>query len=171
MRMYSRAMFAVVVASGAAFAQSAPPQQQPSQQQQPQQPQPPQLPQQPAMPQAPQMPQQPGYPQPGYPQQSGLPGQPAAAPMMPSGMGTSASATPSDQPAQKKEPGRGDFDAGGQVRLPNGPDANGKFATFNWVRSIFARATSCSTRSPRTRTFRSRSSTPTTSMAAWCRRA
>ncbi len=32
-----------------------------------------------------------------------------------------------------KVPKRGDFDAGGQVRLPNGPDATGKFKTFNWV--------------------------------------
>ena len=34
---------------------------------------------------------------------------------------------------KKKEPGRGDFDAGGQARLPNGPDAMGKYAAFNWV--------------------------------------
>jgi hypothetical protein len=34
---------------------------------------------------------------------------------------------------KKKEPGRGDFDAGGQVRLPNGPDENAKYAAFNWV--------------------------------------
>ena len=39
-------------------------------------------------------------------------------------------ATPADKP---KEPGRGDFDAGGQVRLPSGPDETGKFANFNWV--------------------------------------
>jgi hypothetical protein len=32
-----------------------------------------------------------------------------------------------------KQPKRGDFDAGGQVRLPSGPDEDGKFATFNWV--------------------------------------
>ena len=32
-----------------------------------------------------------------------------------------------------QEPKRGDFDAGGQVRLPNGPDDAGEFATFNWV--------------------------------------
>lgn len=36
-------------------------------------------------------------------------------------------------PEEKKEPGQGDFDAGGQVRLPNGPDENGDFATFNWI--------------------------------------
>ncbi len=34
---------------------------------------------------------------------------------------------------EKKEPGKGDFDAGGQVRLPNGPDENNEYATFNWV--------------------------------------
>ncbi|HLU67839.1 MAG TPA: hypothetical protein VKZ63_16255 [Kofleriaceae bacterium] len=33
----------------------------------------------------------------------------------------------------KKEPGRGDFDAGGQIRLPNGPDEDGQYATFNWI--------------------------------------
>jgi hypothetical protein len=32
-----------------------------------------------------------------------------------------------------KEPKRGDFDAGGRVRLPNGPDEMGKYATFNWI--------------------------------------
>lgn len=35
--------------------------------------------------------------------------------------------------AGEKKPGRGDFDAGGQVRLPNGPDEMGEFATFNWI--------------------------------------
>jgi hypothetical protein len=39
---------------------------------------------------------------------------------------------PPDQPGEKK-PGRGDFDAGGQVRLPSGPDEMGQYATFNWV--------------------------------------
>ncbi len=43
-------------------------------------------------------------------------------------------ATPADQPpAAPKQPKAGDFDAGGQVRLPNGPDATGQFATFHWV--------------------------------------
>lgn len=32
-----------------------------------------------------------------------------------------------------KEPKRGDFDAGGQVRLPSGPDEAGEFAAFNWI--------------------------------------
>jgi hypothetical protein len=35
--------------------------------------------------------------------------------------------------AGPKEPKRGDFDAGGLVRLPSGPDEKGEFATFNWV--------------------------------------
>lgn len=34
---------------------------------------------------------------------------------------------------EPKEPGRGDFDAGGQVRLPSGPDEAGEYATWNWV--------------------------------------
>jgi hypothetical protein len=43
-------------------------------------------------------------------------------------------ASPAPAPAEKKkEPGRGDFDAGGQVRLPNGPDEAGEYATFNWI--------------------------------------
>lgn len=44
----------------------------------------------------------------------------------------SASATPEDD-KKPKEPKRGDFNAGGQVRLPSGPDEMGQFATFNWV--------------------------------------
>ena len=44
---------------------------------------------------------------------------------------------PAEEPpaddAQVKKPKRGDFDAGGQVRLPNGPDEMNQFATFNWV--------------------------------------
>ncbi|MBV8759425.1 MAG: hypothetical protein JO257_19210 [Deltaproteobacteria bacterium] len=134
-------MAAVVASSSSVLAQGAPP----PQQQQPQQQQPPQQqPQQQGQPpqqgqsQPQQWPQQPpqGWQQPGAPTtgQPGMPGQPASAPMMPNGMGTEASATPPpDDANKKKEPGRGDFDAGGQVRLPNGPDAMGKFATFNWV--------------------------------------
>lgn len=59
---------------------------------------------------------------------------PTAPPAAPN-IGTEASATtPPDADAGKpKEPKRGDFDAGGQVRLPSGPDEMGKFATFNWV--------------------------------------
>lgn len=50
---------------------------------------------------------------------------------------------PTEQPAataaaqqpkpQKKEPGRGDFDAGGQARFPSGPDEMGTYESFNWV--------------------------------------
>jgi hypothetical protein len=36
-------------------------------------------------------------------------------------------------PEKKKEPGRGDFDAGGQVRFPNGPDENSEYKSFNWI--------------------------------------
>ncbi|MCA9678650.1 MAG: hypothetical protein KC464_26720, partial [Myxococcales bacterium] len=32
-----------------------------------------------------------------------------------------------------REPQAGDFDAGGKVRLPSGPDEMGQFATFNWI--------------------------------------
>jgi hypothetical protein len=40
---------------------------------------------------------------------------------------------PVPAPAAKKQPQQGDFDAGGQVRLPSGPDEAGAFANFNWV--------------------------------------
>ena len=55
---------------------------------------------------------------------------PAGSPATP--LGTEASAQP-DADKKPKQPKRGDFDAGGQVRLPNGPDENNKFASFNWV--------------------------------------
>ncbi len=42
-------------------------------------------------------------------------------------------APPPQKPA-KKEPGRGDFDAGGQARFPSGPDeTGGNYKSFNWV--------------------------------------
>lgn len=47
---------------------------------------------------------------------------------------TATPATP--QPAEEekpKQPGRGDFDAGGQARFPSGPDEAGEYAAFNWV--------------------------------------
>jgi hypothetical protein len=37
------------------------------------------------------------------------------------------------QKPKKKEPGRGDFDAGGQARFPSGPDEMGTYESFNWV--------------------------------------
>ena len=44
-----------------------------------------------------------------------------------------ASTTKSAEEEKPKEPKRGDFNAGGQVRLPSGPDEENQFATFNWV--------------------------------------
>jgi hypothetical protein len=38
-----------------------------------------------------------------------------------------------EQPSQPKQPKRGDFDAGGDVKLPSGPDASGRYATYNWI--------------------------------------
>jgi hypothetical protein len=38
-----------------------------------------------------------------------------------------------DKAEEPEKPGRGDFDAGGRVRLPSGPDEMGEFATFNWI--------------------------------------
>src|ERR1700684_4551573 len=57
------------------------------------------------------------YPAPTYPT---APAYAAPAPIPP----------PADQP---KLPKAGDFDAGGQLRLPNGPDENGQYATYNWI--------------------------------------
>ncbi|HVK77378.1 MAG TPA: hypothetical protein VM734_28925 [Kofleriaceae bacterium] len=56
---------------------------------------------------------------------------PATAPVP----GTDAGPAPAPPPAEAgpKQPKRGDFDAGGQVRLPSGPDEMGQFATFNWI--------------------------------------
>src|SRR5689334_5008864 len=58
------------------------------------------------------------------------PGDPAATP--PSDPAVQQQADPNAKKEEKK-PKRGDFDAGGQVRLPNGPDEMDEFATFNWV--------------------------------------
>jgi hypothetical protein len=43
------------------------------------------------------------------------------------------SGAPATGDSQPKPPKRGDFDAGGQIRLPNGPDAMGQYATYNWI--------------------------------------
>lgn len=40
---------------------------------------------------------------------------------------------PAEEEKKPKEPKRGDFDAGGQLRFPSGPDEAGEYATFNWV--------------------------------------
>jgi hypothetical protein len=66
----------------------------------------------------------PAYGTPLPPPPPGMAGMPA--------MGTEAMMT-DEEKAKAKEPKAGDFDAGGQMRLPSGPDATGKFATFNWV--------------------------------------
>ncbi|HEY4176072.1 MAG TPA: hypothetical protein VGM90_04545 [Kofleriaceae bacterium] len=51
--------------------------------------------------------------------------------------GVTSTPAPTEPPPEEqkgpKEPKRGDFDAGGQVRFPSGPDENGKYASFNWV--------------------------------------
>jgi hypothetical protein len=73
---------------------------------------------------------QPGTPSPSDPNQPPTTGPPMPA-TDPNAM---LYASPAPAPAEKKkEPGRGDFDAGGQVRLPNGPDEAGEYATFNWI--------------------------------------
>lgn len=65
---------------------------------------------------------------------------PDAAPPPPIPMSTldpapagSVAAESSDEEQDPKQPKRGDFDAGGQVRLPSGPDEENKFASFNWI--------------------------------------
>ncbi|HTL36302.1 MAG TPA: hypothetical protein VL326_24385 [Kofleriaceae bacterium] len=52
-------------------------------------------------------------------------------PSMTTTPGVQKSGAPEEK--KKKEPGRGDFDAGGQVRLPNGPDESNQYAAFNWI--------------------------------------
>jgi hypothetical protein len=75
--------------------------------------------------------QQPAQPEDVPVDPSELPVAPATTPAPTTG----AEAAPPAQPEEKKpkQPKRGDFDAGGQVRLPNGPDETGQFATFNWI--------------------------------------
>ena len=111
MSMMYRSALACLIAStvfaGSVFAQATNPTAQP-----PPPPPPPPMPAQPtAQPPAP-IPAQPPVPMPG--QQ--IPGAPVA-----------------EDPKQPKEPKRGDFDAGGQVRLPSGPDEAGEYAAFNWI--------------------------------------
>jgi hypothetical protein len=70
-----------------------------------------------------------GAPPGGAPEDPYAPGAvlgPAAAPA------PDSAAEPAED-GEPKEPKRGDFDAGGQVRLPSGPDEDGQFATFNFV--------------------------------------
>ncbi len=58
---------------------------------------------------------------------------PASAPFPAQATPVDTGAPPAEEPKRPKEPKRGDFDAGGQVRLPNGPDEMGQFASFNWI--------------------------------------
>src|SRR5687768_15350655 len=41
--------------------------------------------------------------------------------------------SPPPEEDKAKEPERGDFNAGAQVRLPNGPGDDGTYSTWNWV--------------------------------------
>ncbi len=68
----------------------------------------------------------------GVPPTDGAPADPYTMPPMAPSADAEAEAAPAAD-AKPKEPGRGDFVAGGQVRFPNGPDEMGTFASFNWV--------------------------------------
>ncbi len=46
---------------------------------------------------------------------------------------TAPPAASAEEQKKPKQPKMGDFNAGGQVRLPSGPDEMGEYATFNWV--------------------------------------
>jgi hypothetical protein len=73
---------------------------------------------------------------PAAPTMPSMPADPAADPsasMMPAPPPGESTDAPPPADAKKKEPKRGDFQAGGQVRLPSGPDEMGKYATFNWI--------------------------------------
>ncbi|HUS31845.1 MAG TPA: hypothetical protein VMZ53_25265 [Kofleriaceae bacterium] len=85
---------------------------------------------------------QPGTPTPSDPPPDPQPAQPTSpgpTSTLDSGIGMPSMTTtpgadkPAPPPEKKKEPGRGDFDAGGQVRLPNGPGEDDKYAAFNWI--------------------------------------
>jgi hypothetical protein len=56
----------------------------------------------------------------------------APPPVEPTPTATASETTPPAE-GEEKKPKRGDFDAGGVVRLPSGPDEMGQYATFNWV--------------------------------------
>jgi hypothetical protein len=113
MSIITRSAFAVLIAGalvGVAAAQPAPP------------PPAPEMP-----PPAPQMP-----PPPTIPTAASIGASPSTTSMAAMGSPTSTTATATPD-AAPKEPKAGDFDAGGQMRLPSGPDEQGKFATWNWV--------------------------------------
>jgi hypothetical protein len=81
----------------------------------------PQLPTAPPLPAAPPLPTAPQLPT----------ADPTALPGDPLGAEQHAELTPPIK--LPKMPKAGDFDAGGQVRFPNGPDETGHFATYNWI--------------------------------------
>src|SRR5689334_22794550 len=85
-----------------------------------------------AQPSAPQpMPTMPAMPAPA-PTADPAPGA-GLAPRPPAADTTASAGKKADAP-KKKEPGRGDFDAGGQARFPSGPDeTGGNYQSFNWV--------------------------------------
>lgn len=83
-------------------------------------------------------PNNPGAPTtPAMPNAPAMPTMPAAGMPDPSNPSASAMPPPSDKPPedpkQEKLPKPGDFNAGGQLRFPNGPDEMGEFKAFNWV--------------------------------------
>jgi hypothetical protein len=76
----------------------------------------------------------PGTPTPPAPTDQPVPTAPTTTAAAPDAEVKETSAPDDDRGGdRKKEPERGDFDAGGQLRLPAGPDDEGKYATFNWV--------------------------------------
>jgi hypothetical protein len=81
--------------------------------------------------QPPQPEQQPAPPAPTTPGPTSTLDNGVGMPSMTTTPGVEKSAPPTEQ--KKKEPGRGDFDAGGQVRLPNGPGEDDTYAAFNWI--------------------------------------
>jgi hypothetical protein len=90
----------------------------------------------PAAPTMPAVPVGPVMPAPPTMPAAYTPTTPALAPNATDAMPTpDVSATSATPPASNvpKVPKMGDFDAGGNVRLPNGPDAKGHYASFNWV--------------------------------------
>jgi hypothetical protein len=114
----AKVVVTLAVSAGAAAAQSAP-----------------LAPAPPAPPAAPPLPQLPTASDPygiDTPTTPAAPAGTTSAPASASGASATASSGP-PKDTGPKEPKAGDFDAGGQVRLPNGPDATGKFATYNWV--------------------------------------
>jgi hypothetical protein len=79
-------------------------------------------------------PQQPAPPpMPTVPATPSMPATPTAGMPDPNAATAMPAAPVPEEPKGPKEHKRGDFEAGGQLRFPSGPDENGTYDSFNWI--------------------------------------